>query len=359
MVATINETYPDLNIPCHSRWRHFQAGGISRWDKIERRLDHYSRDEIARIRIELAIVSVLLDAGAGDAWTYRDLGTNNNYVRSEGLAVASLALYHRGALSAYPEQPLRVDGQVLSQIDTQTLADAFQVTESNPLLGIDGRASLLRAAGACVMGQPEVFGSDKPRLGAFYDYLLRDSTRCQVAARDILTSVLTIFASIWPGRNHLAGENLGDIWHHDAVRRSDCSDRLVPFHKLSQWLTYSLVEPLSDAGIEVTGLEALTGLAEYRNGGLFVDLDVLTLRAPVTSEFVVDSPLIVEWRALTVALLDRLAPMVRERLRMNESQLPLARLLQGGTWSAGRRVASERRADASPPLRIHSDGTVF
>ena len=88
-------------------------------------------------------------------------------------------------------------------------------------------------------------------------------------------------------------------------------------------------------------------------------MDVLALRTPVNAEIVVDSPLVVEWRALTVALLDRLAPMVRDRLGLDESQLPLSRLLQGGTWSAGRRAASERRSDASPPIRVQSDGTVF
>ena len=42
----------------------------------------------------------------------------------------------------------------------------------------------------------------------------------------------------------------------------------MPFHKLSQWLAYSLIEPLEEAGIAVTGLDELTALAEYRNGGL-------------------------------------------------------------------------------------------
>ena len=275
------------------------------------------------------------------------------------LAVASLALYQSGQLSAHTEQPFRVYGNVLSNLNKQTLASAFQVTHSNPLLGLEGRVSLLRAVGECVTGHPHVFGSNQPRLGMFYDYILSDSTERRAAARDILIDILNTFSSIWPGRNELAGENLGDVWHHDAVRREDCTDRLVPFHKLSQWLCYSLVEPLTDTGIDVTELDALTGLAEYRNGGLFVDMDVLALRTPVNAEIVVDSPLVVEWRALTVALLDRLAPMVRDRLGMDESQLPLSRLLQGGTWSAGRRAASERRSDASPPIRVQSDGTVF
>jgi hypothetical protein len=73
----------------------------------------------------------------------------------------------------------------------------------------------------------------------------------------------------------------------------------------------------------------------------------------------VSSELVIEWRALTVALLDLLAVEVRAKVGMNAQELPLARVLEGGSWSAGRQVARERRADGSPPLRIDSDGTVF
>ena len=121
----------------------------------------------------------------------------------------------------------------------------------------------------------------------------------------------------------------------------------MPLHKLSQWLSYSLIEPLQRAGIEVTDIDGLTGLAEYRNGGLFVDTGVLALRDPAAAqrEHDVDSELVVEWRALTVALLDRLAEVVRGRLSMDRETLPLAHILQGGTWAAGRAIADKRRTD--------------
>ena len=66
----------------------------------------------------------------------------------------------------------------------------------------------------------------------------------------------------------------------------------------------------------------------------------------------------VEWRALTVALLDALAPLVRARLGLDSQALPLACVLEGGTWAAGRAVAGQLRA-GSPPVSISSDGTVF
>jgi hypothetical protein len=172
--------------------------------------------------------------------------------------------------------------------------------------------------------------------------------------------VLAGLGSIWPGRLTLAGVNLGDVWPHPAAGGTGATAGLVPLHKLSQWLTYSLIEPLTGAGLHVTGVERLTGLAEYRNGGLFLDLGVLAPRHHVVMREThrPGAEIVVEWRALTVALLDRLAPLVRARLGAGAAALPLASILEGGTWMAGRRLADERRQGA-PPIRIDSDGTVM
>jgi Protein of unknown function (DUF1688) len=122
-----------------------------------------------------------------------------------------------------------------------------------------------------------------------------------------------------------------------------------------------MLEPLQTAGINVTDIDGLTGLAEYRNGGLFVDTGVLAFRDAEAAqrEHDVASPLVVEWRALTVALLDRVADVARLRLGLDATVMPLAKILEGGTWAAGRLLARERRAGASPPVKIISDGTVF
>ena len=111
----------------------------------------------------------------------------------------------------------------------------------------------------------------------------------------------------------------------------------------------------------MTDVDDLTGLAEYRNGGLFVDTGVLILRDATSAmrDHDVGSPLVVEWRALTVALLDALAGKVRRRLNLDAAAFPLVKLLQGGTWAAGRALAAKLRPDSSPPIRIISDGSVF
>ena len=73
----------------------------------------------------------------------------------------------------------------------------------------------------------------------------------------------------------------------------------------------------------------------------------------------VGSELVVEFRALTVALLDELAPRVRDELGVDAARMPLAAVLEGGTWAAGRELAAKLRDDGGPPLRVVSDGTVF
>ena len=221
-------------------------------------------------------------------------------------------------------------------------------------LGFGGRAALLRRLGAAVTSNPEVFGAASPRLGHLGVYLAARAQAGALPASVVLGAVLDALGDIWPGREVCAGRNLGDVWTHPAVGR-------VPFHKLSQWLTYSLCEPLEQRGVRITAAGELTGLAEYRNGGLFVDGGVLVPKyARVLSEtHDVSSPLVVEWRALTVALLDRIAVEMRRRLGLGPEELSLAQVLEGGTWRAGRELARERRPDGAPPIRVHSDGTVF
>jgi len=290
---------------------------------------------------------VLLDAGAGPGWRYRD-ATGAELGRSEGLGIASFRMFESGAMSADPSDPLRADG--LAKMDAATLARAFQVTDANPLVGLEGRAALLRSLGAAV-GRP----------GALFDAVAARAVGGKLQAPIILEVLLAALGPIWPNRLSLCGVPLGDCWRHPAIRRDDATDGYMPIHKLSQWLSYSLIEPLEDAGIEVVDIDGLTGLAEYRNGGLFVDAGVLVLADPEDAgrSHPVEGPLVVGWRALTVALLDRIAPMVRERLGVPAETFPLARVLEGGTWAAGRRIAAQLRAGGGSPIAVISDGTVF
>jgi hypothetical protein len=362
VLAVTRRSYPALNIPFHARWRHFVFDGVDRWMRHAESAPWSDRAARARAEFDLVIVSVLLDAGAGPSWRYRDAATGQDIRRSEGLALASLDMFAGGYFSGDARAPFRVDGDVIAQLPFERLQSAFQVTDKNPLLGLEGRADLLRRLGRLVAGRPQVFAShDRPRPGGLFDDLAAKATNGAIAAPLILSNVLSQLGPIWPSRLELAGVPLGDCWRHPAIKADDATAGLVPLHKFSQWLSYSLIEPLQRAGFNVTDIDGLTGLAEYRNGGLFVDLDVLRLRNAADAQLshAVDSFLVVEWRALTVALLDRLAIRIRARLGRSADSLTLASILEGGTWAAGRAVAFERRLDGAPPLRVISDGTVF
>ena len=356
VVAVTRAAYPDLQIPVHGRLNHFRAGGVDRVAALDARLAG-APDERARAWIDLVVVSVLLDAGAGDAWRYREPGTGATIARSEGLAVASLRAFEAGVFSSDPAQPLRADAAGLAALDPARLAAAFQHGPDNPLVGFDGRVELVRALGAAVAAAPQLFAGGRP--GGLVDHF--DPAEPAIDAAVLLRALLDGLGSIWPGRIELAGNNLGDVWRHPAAGGTGPSAGLVPFHKLSQWLTYSLFEPLERAGRTIIQPGALTGLPEYRNGGLFIDLGVLGPRRDDirTTVHAPGDEVIVEWRALTVALLDRVAEAVRQQLGKSPAELPLARVLEGGTWAAGRAIARELRPGGGPPLQIASDGTVF
>jgi hypothetical protein len=351
VIEITRRRYPDLDVPYHSRWRHFSAGGVDRAAQVA---PGASPNEAARARIDLAVVSVLLDAGAGARWRFHEAETGQVLSRSEGLAVASLRAMQAGLFSADPCEPWRADAAALSRITPGALAHAFQHAAGNELAGIEGRAALLRRVGEVCAAHPAAFGT-AARPGNLYDYWAARGE--QLATPEILRTLLQLFGPIWPGRIIVAGVPLGDCGRHPAIP----GDGLVPFHKLSQWLTYSLAEPLEAAGLPVVELDGLTGLAEYRNGGLFIDCGVLEPRDPALLLRPLDalSEPVVEWRALTVPLLDRLAVRVRERLGKPAHEFPLARILEGGSWAAGREIARERRPDGAPPLTVISDGTLF
>lgn len=351
VVAVTRRRYPDLAVPFHSRWLHFAAGGVDRARLIAPGAD---RPETARARLDLAIVSVLLDAGAGPGWRYREAETGLALRRSEGLAVASLRAMQGGLFSAEPSRPWRADAVALAALSAERLGDAFQHGPDNPLAGLAGRALLLGRLGEVVAAQPDLFGSPA-RLGNLYDFWRQQAA--DLPAPDMLRLVLRALGPIWPGRLSLGAVPLGDCGRHGAVP----GDGIVPFHKLSQWLVYSLIEPLAAAGFTITDLDGLTGLAEYRNGGLFLDCGAIVPRDPDLVRRPLDpfDEPVVEWRALTVALLDRLAERVRRRLGLDAAAFPLAKMLEGGSWAAGREIAAECRPDGGPPLIIASNGTLF
>ncbi|KAI9887385.1 MAG: hypothetical protein M1823_000810 [Watsoniomyces obsoletus] len=394
VVSIIKRDYaPDYaSIPPHGRWQHFDVGGRPRIDQLLASWPStVDAQERTRRLLDLFLVSVLLDAGAGARWQYRSKQSGKIYRRSEGLAVASLEMFTAGSFSSDHAQPCQVDATGLKGMTVDKLAKGLQVSESNPIAGLDGRAGLLIRLGQALENQ-RLFGTTQ-RPGNMLDYLL-NHPQTQMASVPIipvptLWSVLMGgLASIWPeSRTQIGGVPLGDAWPCLAMPASPPSqpwENIVPFHKLTQWLTYSLMAPMSKIlRIRFSGVGLLTGLPEYRNGGLLIDTGLLTLKpsdlrrgldafeanakiagqpkVEVVPLFRADDDVIVEWRAVTIGFLDELLVEVNRLLGLRGGDaLMLAQMLEAGTWKGGRELAEVSRPNTKePPIMIVSDGTVF
>jgi hypothetical protein len=317
--------------------------------------------EKSRRMIDLVTVSVLLDAGAGKDYHYRGVEDDIKYTRSEGLAMATLDMFKEGVFSSDAKcVPHRVNSQGLKELTFHTFEKSFQINKLNPIVGAAQRHKLLQRLGESLEKNPEFFGAEICRPGNLVDYVLKNAKDKKISLRTIWRAVIEGFETVWP--ENLSGVRRGDVWVYNPLKRQGATaSDMVPFHKLSQWLTYSLLEPIERLNIVVTDLHLLTGLAEYRNGGLLVDLGVIVPTNPQYNKLPWDigSELVVEWRALTVPLLDQLAERVRKILKKSAAELPLAKVLQGGTWNAGRQIAKAKRPDGSAPITVRSDGTVF
>jgi hypothetical protein len=354
VAAVIQARHPDLAVPPHSRWRHFEVGGTDLWKQLAADLDEDAHG-FARIRFDLAVTSVLLDAGAGPDWRYRHAASGTDLSRSEGLAIASFEAFRAGLFSSDPRRPLMADAEGLLSLTEDRLAGAFQVGPENPLPGLANRVALLRKLGQSL----ESHGEARPAV--LFDRLAATSTGGAASVLDLFADLQRLIGPIWPGRLELEVVNLGDTWPHPKAGGEGATAGLVPFHKLGQWMCYSLLEPAEDAGLRFTDATVLTPLAEYRNGGLVVDLGLIEPRhARVLGEaHRPGDEIIVEWRALTIPVILAIADHLRQCLAIDADRLPLAAVLEGGTWWAGRRIAAEKRPGGPPPIRVVSDGTVF
>ncbi|KAI0752955.1 hypothetical protein C8Q80DRAFT_1149392 [Daedaleopsis nitida] len=374
------------SIPPHGRWRHLDAG-LSR---VEPLIEKWKASpnppdvkETARRLIDLFLVSVLLDAGAGNAWSFKEEASGQSFSRSEGLGVASIIMFEQGFFSGDSSNPYQVDAEGLSRITAQKVASAMQVSDSNPMVGIDGRSSLLINLSKALKASSQYFGT-AARPGHIIDFLdsesIAENGTKRVHIFALWTALIDGLAPIWPAtRTSLGGTSLGDVWPCDALKKSidggayQEGDELVPFHKLTGWITYSLIEPIEKIlGWKIEGIEFMTGLPEYRNGGLLLDLGVLSLRPGVLDaslypdpssgipKLLPSHPAIIEWRAMTVIELDRIANEIRKQLGLSAEQLTLAQVLESATWKGGREIAKQKRpATGGPPIEIESDGTVF
>ncbi|KAI9930093.1 hypothetical protein ASPWEDRAFT_100097 [Aspergillus wentii DTO 134E9] len=394
IVSIIKRDYaPEYeSIPPHGRWQHFDVGGRPRVNQLLQSWPStIDAQERTRRLIDLFVVSVLLDAGAGTKWSYKSKESGKVYSRSEGLAVAALEMFKSGLFSSDPTEPCQVDGAGLKKITVDVLAKGMQHSEQNQLAGLEGRAGLLIRLSDALNNQ-DFFGVDA-RPGNMLDYLLsHPSTLASSVPIVPITTLWSVLmdglAGIWPpSRTQIDGVSIGDAWVCSSMPQSPPGqpwESIVPFHKLTQWLCYSIMVPMSKLmNIHFAGSDLLTGLPEYRNGGLLIDMGLLTLKeddlkrgiegykenaqikgqpnVEVVPLFNADDDVIVEWRAATVGFLDELLDEVNGQLGLRgEDQLTLPQMLEAGSWKGGREIAEVSRPNTKePPIMIRSDGTVF
>jgi len=276
----------------------------------------------------------LLDAGAGTKWSYKSKESGKTYSRSEGLAVASLEMFKAGMFSSNSSQPHQVDATALERLTAEMLAKGMQVSETNPMSGLEGRANLLTRLSIALRSDQTIFGKDE-RPGNMIDYLISHphtvAAAVPVVPLPLLWSVLMDgLSSIWPTtRTTMGGVSLGDAWPCSTMPVGSWQN-IVPFHKLTQWLCYSIMVPMTKLmNMHFAGSELMTGLPEYRNGGLLVDTGLLTLKSADTQRgmkiyhqnmpdtavevvpmFEPSDDVVVEWRAVTVGFLDELLAAV-------------------------------------------------
>ncbi|OAP58282.1 hypothetical protein AYL99_07372 [Fonsecaea erecta] len=365
-------------IPPHGRWQQFNVGNHERITPLLERWTAQGCDktELARRMVDLLFVSVLMDAGAGDVWQFREPGTGQTYGRSEGIALATLHMFLGGKFQSQGTgEGHFVDARGLADMSEDTMQQGFQIFRTNEMTAFSSRVTLLNRLGVSLLNLTHIFGPTG-RPGGLVDYLLANAVGSNVLDFAFLWQTLQqLLLPVWPeNRPHIAGRPIGDAWPLRVLAQTTTGTKpltgaIQPFHKLTQWLAYSLKVPfLRLLDLRWTNEHLSTGLAEYRNGGIFVDIPVLRLKpdalrrgqslsGQVLPQFEATGDEIVEWRAMTVALLDELHKILVEKKNVPVS---LGQMLEAGTFKAGRELAAQfRPATRSSPILIAGDGTLF
>ncbi|GAA5801190.1 hypothetical protein HPULCUR_006633 [Helicostylum pulchrum] len=384
IISFIKRDYDDPSqIPAYGRWRHFDVGGRPRLQTLINSWSSTGTDATEQTRrvLDLMVVAVLLDIDPGqNNWSFREKISNRVYKRREGIAVAILEMFNSGLFSINPNQPHRVDAEALSNLTVDKLLTGFQTESMN---GLDQRIELLKHLAKTLQDRPDYFGGELghvPRPGNMMDYLLSHPTTIKTRKGPLihletLWPVVYEIGELWTvSQEKTRGGTLGlgDVWPCPSLG----DNQFVPFHKLSQWLVYSLIEPMEKLmGAIIEGTEQLTPLPDYSNGGLLIDTGFITLKKTdyergitnyrensllpgqpkieMIPTFEMSDPVVIEWRALTIAYLDLVAERVRSTMKLSKKTLSLTQLIEGGITSAGKELAEISRPNTQqPPILI-------
>ena len=147
-------------------------------------------------------------------------------------------MFATGLFSSNSDDPCRVDGRALTALGESELAAGFQSDTDNLLIGLDSRTTLLNTLGQKIIKRC----GENSRLADLFSPLTQATE--ELSAGTLLRTVLDATGDIWPHRKSIGQIVVADVWQHRNAGGVGTGAGYVPFHKLSQWLSYSLIEPL-------------------------------------------------------------------------------------------------------------------
>ncbi|MDN3721780.1 DUF1688 family protein [Roseibium salinum] len=316
-------------------------------------------NEMLAAAADLAVLAAFMKTRHPEDWTFEDPMTGTRVAGRTASALSAFHMFAAGSFSGDMADPYRADAETLIRLDEQELASGLQWDLQDDAELLQAMKRHLKRLGEALALRPDLFAEGKAtRPGQLAVRLAKDGDGT-VKAGTLLDRLLEALAPVWEGGAALGDVTLGDSFEHSELRGEE-GNAIVPFHLAAQEMVYSLVEPLAWAGLEVSGLEDLTAPADHAHAALFVRSGVLTLRngdADLPGEAERDR--MIELRAVSAALTDRLAEMLRRELEVPDAQLPLTCILEGGTSRAGSRILQQGGGDVKNSGNFSTRGLFF
>ncbi|SHL36219.1 DUF1688 family protein [Roseibium suaedae] len=360
---TMTGGFPDLQLPPHGCWRFFELDGLDRWAMLASAREFASAEEMLRCAGDLVILASVLNVRTPEGWRFEEQLTGRTYQGAAGRAIAALTMFAAGSFSAEPEDPLRLDAHALIRLEADEIAAGLQLDPDAHSDLIRDITHHLKRLGEAIGLRPDLFERDEStRPGHLLEQLWADAEDGMVSAAQCLELVLDGLSPLWQGGESLNEVLLGDCWQHSRLLQEGDAPGLVPFHLPALEITYSFLEPLAWAGVLVSGLEDLPGLADLTHVFFFLETGVLTLQSgregtPLSQQDALDR--MIELRATALVLLEKLASLLRGRMEASSDELPLTCLMAAATLPAAREIAGKNPVHWDKAANSLGGGGVF
>lgn len=363
VMAAIEAAYPDMQIPPYGLWRDLEAGGIDRWGALAGARGFEGPMEMLASAADLAIVASIMRTRHPVGWVFQETTTGETAQGKQAAALAAFAMFAAGSFSADPMDPFRVDAQALIRMDRQEIAQGLQWDLEADAEFIAALQDHLKRFGEAMALRPDLFATGMTtRPGLLATRLAEAASEAGeegVAAPDLIDDLLSALAPVWQGGAFAKDVGLGDCFSLSSAMDA-LPDTIMPFQLPAQDIVYSLVEPLAWAGFALDGLDLLTAPGDLEHVALFARTGVLTVDAGTTGlDETQAQDRAIEVRAVTMALVDRLADQIRQDLDVTGDHLPLTCILEGGTHRAGKKILCETPPENAGLGTVLNPGNVF